>query len=199
MLLVYFLRVTKWRASFSSTCDLISPLLTSSPHPSTGQTVATSEHCSVCEGIRHLEVHKIHFHAARRKKSLNFADRLWFSRCFVLNGVSISSLSVMPFRYMTWWPKQNNLRCLFIGFLKNEAYFNAVQVICKPMDCEWALLLFIVLWNLSVYIAWPQPAIISMLYSLASLSSDDYSWLHCKKTISRWVVTAKGCRWFLTT
>ena len=43
------------------------------------------------------------------------------------------------------------LRCLFIGLLKNEVYFNEVKVICKPKDREWALLLFIILSNLAVY------------------------------------------------
>ena len=43
------------------------------------------------------------------------------------------------------------LRCLFIGLLKNEVYFNEVKVICKPKDREWALLLFIILSILAVY------------------------------------------------
>ena len=52
---------------------------------------------------------------------------------------------------MTYWLKQDKLRCLFIGLLKNEVYFYEVKVICKPKDREWVLLLLIILSNLAVY------------------------------------------------
>ena len=51
---------------------------------------------------------------------------------------------------MTQWLKQDKLRCLFIGLLKNEVYFSEVKVICKPKDRKWTLLLFIILSNLAV-------------------------------------------------
>ena len=61
-------------------------------------------------------------------------DRVWFSGCFVLNGVSISSLSVL--HRVSLHDLMDKSSCLFIGLLKNEAYFNEVKVICKgpPMD-----------------------------------------------------------------
>ena len=46
---------------------------------------------------------------------------------------------------MTKWIKQDKLRCMFIGLLKNEVHLNEVKVICKPKVRERTLLLFIVL------------------------------------------------------
>ena len=50
-------------------------------------------------------------------------DRVRFSGCFVVNGVSISSLSVLN---RVSLHEQDKLRYLFIGLLKNKAYFNEV-------------------------------------------------------------------------
>ena len=52
-------------------------------------------------------------------------DRVWFSECFVLNGVAISSVSVLNrVSLHDLIAKQIKLRCLFIGLFKNEVYFN---------------------------------------------------------------------------
>ena len=42
---------------------------------------------------------------------------------------------------MTYWLKQDKLRCMFIGLLKNEAHLNEVKVIFKPKVREWTLLI----------------------------------------------------------
>ena len=52
---------------------------------------------------------------------LNGDDRVWFSGCFVFNGVITFCLKQ---GIATWPNRQDKLTWLFIGLLKNEAYFN---------------------------------------------------------------------------
>ena len=61
-------------------------------------------------------------------------DRVWFSGCFVLNGVSISSISVLNrvSLHMTNGLKRINLDVCLLGFQRMEHISNKVKVICKP-------------------------------------------------------------------